>query len=180
MDLQIDPVLSWVACLVLAAVFATAAASKLAQLGPFEGIVRNYRVLPARLVTPFARALPFVELFAAIGLLVAPLRVPAALVCAALLLAFALAMAINILRGRTDIDCGCFVGHSRQRIGWSLVLRNLILLAAAGLALVEPNARSLVAADYVTIVAATLTLALGYISLSRMLELATPRRREAA
>lgn len=177
---ELDPVLSWVARLVLAAVFATAAASKFAEIGPFEGIVRNYRILPDPLVVPFARALPVLESLAAIGLLFEPVRVPAALVCAGLLLVFALAMGINILRGRTDIDCGCFVGHSRQRIGWSLVLRNLVLLATAALALPAPAARELLAVDYVTIVAGTLTLALGYLSLSRMLELASPARREAA
>jgi hypothetical protein len=178
--MTVDPVLSWVARLVLAAVFATAAASKLAEAGPFEGIVRNYRILPEPLVAPFARALPFVEAAAAVALLFEPARSAAAVVCAALLGAFALAMAINILRGRTEIDCGCFVGHSRQRIGWRLVLRNIVLLGVSALALATPGTRELLFADYVTIVAGTLTLALAYVSLSRMLELAPPTRREAA
>lgn len=178
--ITVDPVLSWVARLLLAAVFATAAAAKLAEAGPFEGIVRNYRILPETLVAPFARALPFAELAVALGLLFEPTRAVAAVACGLLLLAFAFAMAVNIRRGRTDIDCGCFVGHSRQRIGWSLVLRNVVLLGVAGLALATPGARELLLVDYVTIVAGTLTLALGYVSLSRMLELAPPARREAA
>lgn len=178
--MAVDPVLSWVVRLVLAAVFATAAISKLAALGPFEGIVRNYRILPERLVVPFARSLPVVELAAALGLLFEPVRPAAAITCALLLLAFMLAMAINIRRGRTDIDCGCFIGHSRQRIGWPLVIRNGVLVLAAGLALAAPASRPLILLDYVTIITATLTLALGLTALSRMLELAPPTRREAA
>jgi hypothetical protein len=177
--MAVDPVLSWVVRLVLAAVFAAAALSKLAALSPFEGIVRNYRILPERLVVPFARSLPFVELAVAFGLLFEPLRPAAAITCALLLIAFMVAMAINIRRGRTAIDCGCFIGHSRQQIGWPLVVRNGVLLIAAGLALAAPASRPLVFLDYVTIVAATLTLALGSIALARMLELAPPLRREA-
>ncbi|GBD43297.1 Methylamine utilization protein MauE [bacterium HR40] len=173
---MIDPIVSWVARLLLASIFATAATAKLAAMGPFEGIVRNYRILPEPLISPFARGLPFVELAAALGLLFEPTREVAAGVCGALLLAFAIAMAINIRRGRTDIDCGCFVGRSRQRIGWPLVVRNLLLLFVAGVALAEPAARPLSILDFAALIGATLTLVLVYLALSQLLELAPVRR----
>ena len=44
-------------------------------------------------------------------------------------------MAINLLRGRTHIDCGCFDSTLKQPLRWILVLRNavlvLLLVAAA-------------------------------------------------
>jgi len=47
----------------------------------------------------------------------------------ALLSVFAAAMAINLKRGRSEIDCGC--GHSllKQNLSWVLVSRNAGLAA---------------------------------------------------
>ena len=50
---------------------------------------------------------------------------------AILLLLFAAAMAVNLRRGRADIDCGCALGLLKERISWPLVARNLVLAAAA-------------------------------------------------
>ena len=50
-------------------------------------------------------------------------------VAAALLLLFAVAMAINIRRGRRHIDCGCFQSTLKQTLSWTLVARNLGLAA---------------------------------------------------
>jgi Methylamine utilisation protein MauE len=38
-------------------------------------------------------------------------------------------MAINLLRGRNDIDCGC--GGAAHPLSWGLVVRNVVLAAAA-------------------------------------------------
>lgn len=92
------------------------------------GVMANYRLLPGTLVTPAARALPVVEMALGGALLLG--LVPFATVAAILLLAlFAIAMAINIRRGRGHIDCGCGHGALRHPIGWSLVARNLGLAA---------------------------------------------------
>jgi hypothetical protein len=40
---------------------------------------------------------------------------------------FAAAMAINLARGRTHIDCGCFDATQRQPLRWLLVARNIVL-----------------------------------------------------
>ena len=42
-----------------------------------------------------------------------------------------LAIAINVLRGRTQIDCGCFRNGMKQRISWAMVGRNVLLTAMA-------------------------------------------------
>ncbi|MFM7275424.1 MAG: MauE/DoxX family redox-associated membrane protein, partial [Gammaproteobacteria bacterium] len=60
-------------------------------------------------------------------------------IAAAVLLAvFALAMGINLQRGRSGIDCGCFRGTLRQSLRIELVLRNILLLAAALLCALMP------------------------------------------
>jgi len=42
-------------------------------------------------------------------------------------------MAVNLERGRHDIDCGCFQSALRQTLSWTLVWRNVCL--AGGLLL---------------------------------------------
>jgi uncharacterized protein (DUF58 family) len=62
------------------------------------------------------------------------LAVPAA----ALLMIFAAAMAINILRGRSHIDCGCGRSQLRQPLHWGMVVRNLLLAALVAVHAVPP------------------------------------------
>ena len=122
----------------IALVFLGAAAAKMRNWTIFPGIVANYRLLPQVMVGPVAYALPPLE--AAIGAtlptgLFAPWPEAAA---AALLCVFAVAMGINLLRGRRHIDCGCFQGALKQPLRWMLTIRNVLLaallpVAAAGL-----------------------------------------------
>ena len=115
----------------VALVFLTAEVGKLRHRVVFQGVVANYRLLPQIAVPAFALLLPPVEIAVAAGLLFAPSSWSA--VCAAaLLILFAVAMAINIQRGRRHIDCGCFQGALKQTLSWILVARNagLTLLLA--------------------------------------------------
>lgn len=121
-----DPVIAILASLFLGLVLAVSAISKLQRPDEFQGVVANYRLLPSSLVVPFARLLPWVELACAIALLVPPARATAAWVAAGLFVMFALALAINVGRGRTHIDCGCVRRPtSMSRIGMFHVLRAL-------------------------------------------------------
>jgi hypothetical protein len=113
----------------LALVFCTAALQKLRHRRVLEGVVANYRILPRALVAPASRSLPIAEM--TVGLLLLSGVVPAVAAGAAILLlcAFAWAMAVNLRRGRSDIDCGCHQSFLRQTLRWSLVWRNLVLAA---------------------------------------------------
>ncbi|MDX1474925.1 MAG: MauE/DoxX family redox-associated membrane protein [Reinekea sp.] len=112
--------------LFLALVLAAAAIPKLRNPDEFQGVVTNYRLLPDFLVAPFARLLPWIELACAAALLMTPARELAAWVATGLFLMFALALAINVGRGRTHIDCGCVRRPtSMSRIGMFHVLRAL-------------------------------------------------------
>jgi hypothetical protein len=120
---------------VLAAlVFLTAAYGKLQHWNAFLGVIANYRLLPEALVAPVAVMLPPVE--AVIGAMLL-LDVPfwPEVLAAGLLMLFALAMGINILRGRRHIDCGCFQSALKQTLSWTLVLRNIALSLLLGAAL---------------------------------------------
>ena len=172
--MTLDPALALTVSLVLAAILGAAAVTKLRALDAFAGVVENYRLLPRGLVRPVTLALPPVELAAALGLLVPATRSLAAGAAVLLLLVFAAAMAVNLGRGRSDIDCGCFVGLLRQRISWALVARNL-LLAACGLPLVAAAAaaadgagRALTGLDGLTIAGGTASFLLLYAAIGRL------------
>lgn len=109
------------------AIFFGAGLAKLRNRRVFPGVVANYRLLPEALVKPVAVTLPVVEVLVGAGLL-GGLRV-AAVPAGLLLLAFAAAMAINIGRGRSHIDCGCGRSELRQPLSRGLVIRNLVLAA---------------------------------------------------
>lgn len=110
-------------------VFVLAAVQKSRHWRIFSGVVANYRLLPNVLVNPVAMLLPPVEMAVGLVLLSAQFRPFGALAALALLGLFAAAMAINLTRGRSQIDCGC--GHSilKQDLRWVLVVRNAGLAA---------------------------------------------------
>jgi hypothetical protein len=130
-----DPVAAGAIVGALALILFAAASHKLSQADEFAGALQAYALLPASLVPAATRTLPALEIGIGIAMLVPFARTPGLLAAAALLLVYASAMAINLLRGRREIDCGC--GGEAHPLSWALVLRNAIL-AGAGLAVAGP------------------------------------------
>jgi uncharacterized membrane protein YphA (DoxX/SURF4 family) len=126
----------------IALVFVSAAIGKMRNWPIFQGVVANYRLLPQVLVRPVTYFLPPAE--AAIGAtLPTGLFAPWAEAAAALLLGvFAVAMGINLLRGRRHIDCGCFQGTLKQPLSWVLVSRNALLALLLVAAAAAPSGRA--------------------------------------
>jgi hypothetical protein len=92
--------------------FVAAALPKLRHADEFFGVVRNFRLMPEAMARPFAAVLPLAELALAAGLAVPATAAIAAAGLGGLLVLFGLAIAINVVRGRTAIDCGCFRSRS--------------------------------------------------------------------
>jgi Methylamine utilisation protein MauE len=108
-------------------VFAAAVGGKIRHRQELAGVVANYRLLPEGLAAPAAWVIVGLECLTALSL-VSGVRVAAgAALAIALLVGFAVAMAINLARGRREIDCGCFQSGLRQRLSGALVGRNLVL-----------------------------------------------------
>ena len=109
-----------------------AAWRKVRDIGAFEAILADYRLLPELLMRPAAIATPAVEGALAAAWVVAPWQPDGALVAgvgtAALMLGYGLAMTTNLARGRSWIDCGCGGG---EELSWVLVARNVVLAALA-------------------------------------------------
>ena len=165
---MMDPVLHYLLVCLLAMVFIQSGAAKLGARDEFLGVVGSYRLLPSAIVPMFAALLPFAELAAGIGVALPATRAAGATAAAALLLMFALAMAINLARGRTEIDCGCFKSGYRQTINAWLVGRNLVLASGAAMLWWPVNGRATGAFDVFLVIAASLMLFLGYYSIGNL------------
>ena len=159
--------LAWIARACLALLFATALWHKARAPRDFAAAVAQYRLLPASLAWPAAACLLLAECAVLAGLLAWPLSpAPFAAGAAALLTLYALAIAINLGRGRDSIDCGCHGFTGRQRIAGWMVVRNLgLATGAALLALATAHIDALPlpdAATRLTIVGSTLVACLLY------------------
>jgi hypothetical protein len=99
-------------------------------------------------------------------ILVPATRSAAAVVAAVLLSVYALAMAVNMLRGRADIDCGC--GGQPQLLSPWLLLRNAVLVAGSSLLLAPMSERVLAWADGLFLVLMTAVLAMVYLLVEQL------------
>lgn len=149
--MTLDPAVSWLIGLGLALLFAFAAGHKLADRGRYLAVFANYHLMPGPLVPWVAAAVVAAEVVAVLLLALPPARALGAYLSAVLLAAYALAIAINLLRGRTRIDCGCFGFGRHDRIAWTMVARNLALVALALALLLPASQRELVVLDVLTV-----------------------------
>lgn len=160
--MALDPALQIALRLALAALFGFAALSKLRAFASFRDALAAYRILPDAIATPAAAGLLAAELGAA-GLLLHPVTARAAgLGAAGLLALYGAAIALNLRRGRRDLDCGCAGPGARRPVSEGLVARNALLAALAAAVALPPAARSLVWLDGLTVTAAVACSALLY------------------
>jgi len=132
--------------LILAVIFALAAAGGLEHPRTFMRSVGDYQLLPQGLVPLAAATLPGVEMLAAIVLLLAVVRPPriagrwkaavegAELIVTGLLVAYTFGIASALLRG-FKMDCGCFdfLGehlpfYKPSNATWWTVVRDLVMM----------------------------------------------------
>lgn len=136
-----DSVIVNAASLLLGAIFIVAGLQKLRQPSHYATVIADYRLLAEKPPASLAWSLGLLELLAGSALLLPPARVPAAVILALLLLGYALAIAVNIARGRSDIDCGCAGPMQQQSLSTGLVWRNLVLMLAAVLVMLGSSGR---------------------------------------
>lgn len=168
-ELTIDPVPAAIATLSLAALWSAAAVHKLADPKAFERSLEAYEVAPRALAPLLGRLLPMLELATATGLVFAPTRAAAGGFGALLLTAYGGAIALNLGRGRRELDCGCMGFGSQSRISPMLIWRNAIAAIASLLAGLLPRTdRATNWIDAWTIMAGIAMVALLYLAMEAL------------
>jgi hypothetical protein len=172
---MLDPAIGTLLVLCCATLFGGAAINKLRDTARFVAAFESYELLPTAIRPLAARLLPFGELVIAAALLYARTRAAAAIAAASLLLVYALAIAVNLRRGRRNLDCGCGGPTDRRLIAAWMVWRNVALAGVLTLQALPWRARPLLPADFLTIGGGVATAVLLYIGLERLLGEVAPR-----
>ena len=118
--------------IILAAFFIAAGVLKIQDPKSLTAAIETYQVLPYSLSVIMALFMPWVELFAGLGVLFKKLYGGSLLLLSGLLLLFTVALLQGWIRG-LDVTCGCFGnnGHENETNYVWLVLRDLLLLSGA-------------------------------------------------
>lgn len=164
-----DPTLSGAIAVAAGAIFLSGAWSKWREREVFAQAMEGYELIPSAVVPSASLALIGAE-FAIGAALLTPFLPPwPALAAVALLLLVTGAVTINLLRGRTDISCGCGGTSGDQTLSWSLVARNTLLGLALLAGALGTATRPLGGPDYAVIVVGGLLLAGLYAAASQLL-----------
>jgi uncharacterized membrane protein YphA (DoxX/SURF4 family) len=110
--------------------FAAAALAKLGDLHSFAEEVHNFRMMPVAIENVVAMTLPWIELVAALALILGIRPRSGALVAACMMAVFTVAVGVAMARG-LDIECGCFGTADGTRVGLVKLLENSGMLAMA-------------------------------------------------
>lgn len=137
----------------LGLVFVVAALPKIADPPGFAKSIWMYQICPAWTIHPAALVLPWIELFCGMALCLGLWVRAATAMIAALLLAFTVAIVINLVQWH-PVDCGCFtteviaktVEERMTDMRWA-ILRDLGLLLLAVQILAASHRRPLWAED---------------------------------
>ena len=150
---------------------------KLQGLDGFLAVLADYRLLPGWLRRPAALAIALCEGALAAIWLVSPWFAEATILAgvgtALVMAAYGGAIAVNLLRGRSWIDCGCGGG---EQLSWTLVLRNLALTGFALLPLAIIDTGPPKWADIAVSVPILVIAALLYLATRTLLENAAAMR----
>lgn len=111
-------------------VLAVAGIAKLGNLRTFGHQITAYHIVPAPIADWLGFILPPAEIGIGISTILSPRY---AVGSAALYLGFAIAVGVNLMRGKRELRCGCFGTRGAHRISYMHVTAN-ILLACASLA----------------------------------------------
>jgi Methylamine utilisation protein MauE len=173
---MLDPAIGALLAGCYALLFASAALHKLFDLPRFAAVVDAYALLPG--IGRLAWAVPLSEFALGVGVLWSVTRPWAGLAGSVLLAGYALAIAVNLHRGRTDLACGCGGPNERRAIAPWMVWRNLALALLLCGALLPWGHRPMLATDALTVAAGVATVAFLYVSLDRLLGHVQPRAQQ--
>jgi putative oxidoreductase len=116
----------------LGLVFIVAAVPKIVDPPSFAHMIYNYRLLPGPAVNAFALVMPWIEILTGAALVLGVFVRTAAKVAGLLLLAFIVAIGVNLARNNA-VQCGCFDVHAAEKTHGELLgeMRGVVFRDAA-------------------------------------------------
>lgn len=147
----VDPIFSVLTNYAFAAIFLLAGLHKLKDRAAFSKILEGYGLVPLTALSVVVAVIPMLELSA--GLIVGLGLAAGKMLVAVLVGLYTIVLASMIVRGKTDIDCGCGWAttdsiSSGDGISWVHIFRNSILIAITGIWLLPKSDRVLTVFDH--------------------------------
>jgi len=121
----------------LVLLFLRAMLHKLDDIDRFSGFLSNYQLLPQAWIQQAAYIIIGLEAVIIIMLMMPALNWAGAFMAMSLLMIYAIAMLINLIRGHNQIDCGC--GGPAMHLSYGLILRNALIAMMALPSVLLPN-----------------------------------------
>ena len=171
----LDPALQAILRAGLALLLLSAASHKLRDLPRFRAALAGYRLLPTAAGRGLAPLLAALELAIGLALLAPGAGLVAGLGAAGLLAVYSGAIAINLARGRRQIDCGCSGPAGRTTpLSGALLARNATLALAALACALPVAGRAWVWIDAITVAGGVAVAALLYAAIELALSYGAP------
>lgn len=173
---MLEPVFFQIAALGLGLAFLAGGVHKLAKPASFAASIADYALTPQAAVRPAAYILALAETAAAAAMisLYGPAQRVGLAILAVMFAVYAAAIGINLLRNRTDIDCGCLGFGPKSRLSWAMVARNISLATIALLTAIAPVAsRGMLWIDWISVVGGALVFVLSYGALDVLIALSS-------
>lgn len=169
-----DPLVVYIVAAALAVILLIGSWDKWRHFTLFEGAVLAYRLVPESLSKGFAVMFAGAELLAAVLLLVPQTRSEGGWLALAVIALATAGVSVNLLRGHTDVACGCgSLTEQSAGLSWWLVVRNsllMVLLLGMLLPLNEAAQRPLGWIDGLTFFGATLAFLGLYYAVNQLIE----------
>ncbi len=173
--MSLDPAIGYLIVGGIALLFAIAGTHKLRSFESFTEVFAAYRVLPDAWARRLAGLIPGLELAIAMTLPWAAARRGALPAAMALLIAYALGVALNLARGRLELDCGCGAFGTRRSIAGWMVWRNLLLVLALAVAALPWVSRRFDGSDVLTVAGGIAAFAVLYLAVDQLLGEVSPK-----
>jgi hypothetical protein len=134
--------LTGIAGSICAVVLLAAGGMKLGEMSTFGQQIAAYQIIPDGVAWLAGYALPLTEVILGISIIFVPRT---GIVAIALFASFAVAVGKNLVRGKTELRCGCFGASGKHTISATHVGANLGLVLLSSLVVVENRRPSFLA-----------------------------------
>jgi len=173
----LDPVIGYLMVSTFSLLYLEAAYHKWISVPRFSATLTSYRLIPASASPATAILIPSIETAVALGLWLPSLRAIAAQAGTSLLLLYALAITVNVYRGRRDLDCGCSGPLNRRPIAPWMAVRNVLLAILLGTSQYPWQSRDWTLVDTLTLSGGFFILVLLYQTSDQLLGRVLPAAR---
>lgn len=113
--------------IIISVIFISSSITKIFNMTSHIAKVRQYKIIPNKVVKTFSILETIIELIASILLIIGLYFKLSAFILIFLLVVYTIAISINLIRGNINFDCGCGGIVGNHQLSWKLVMRNLLL-----------------------------------------------------